>query len=127
MDLVSDARQYSMKPDMIFGWRPDDIQGAPIPLYFDFEQFEICKNPATQTPYPVYYYGKRYIHSITMHRQFANQSKASGPDSTLSSYHMRFPPQENIFDAMCQKSKFAQDKRSFIGMNPDLKVEPFLR
>jgi len=26
-----------MKPDMIFGWRPDDITGAPIPMHFDFE------------------------------------------------------------------------------------------
>ncbi len=47
MDFVSDSRQYSMKPDMLFGWRPDDIQGAPIPMHFDFEQFEICKNLQT--------------------------------------------------------------------------------
>lgn len=40
---------------------------------------------------------------------------------------MRFPPQENIFDAMCQKDRFAQDKRPFIGMNPDLKTQPILR
>lgn len=28
MDLVSDHVTYSMKPDMIFGWRPDDITGG---------------------------------------------------------------------------------------------------
>jgi hypothetical protein len=72
MDLVCETRQYSMKPDMLFGWRPEDITGAPIPMHFDFEQFEICRNSQTNQPYPVYYYGHRYIHSITMHRQFAN-------------------------------------------------------
>jgi hypothetical protein len=63
-----------MKPDMIFGWRPDDVTGAPIPMHFDFESFEILRNPSTQTNYPIYYYGKRYQHSITMHRQFSNRS-----------------------------------------------------
>jgi hypothetical protein len=40
---------------------------------------------------------------------------------------MRFPPKENLFDAMCQKNLFAQDSRPFVGMNPDLKTVPFLR
>jgi hypothetical protein len=37
MDFVSEHVTYSIKPDMIFGWRPDDITGAPIPMYFDYE------------------------------------------------------------------------------------------
>jgi hypothetical protein len=37
MDLVSEHVTYSIKPDMMFGWRPDDITGAPIPMHFDYE------------------------------------------------------------------------------------------
>jgi len=30
----------SLSPDMKFGWKPkDEISGAPIPLYYEFEQF----------------------------------------------------------------------------------------
>jgi hypothetical protein len=36
----------SMNPDMKFGWKPkQEISGAPIPLYYDFEPFEIPINP----------------------------------------------------------------------------------
>ena len=40
MPLVKSG--YSMKPDMMFGWRPDTqpISGAPIPLYYEYETFE---------------------------------------------------------------------------------------
>lgn len=33
---------YSLKPDMKFGWRPDiePQNGAPIPLYYDYETFD---------------------------------------------------------------------------------------
>ena len=37
MELTSIRRQYSLRPDMIFGWKPDDIHGAPIPMNFDYE------------------------------------------------------------------------------------------
>jgi len=37
MELTSVRRYYSLKPDMAFGWRPEDIHGAPIPMYFDYE------------------------------------------------------------------------------------------
>ena len=31
---------YSLKPDMMFGWQPKNKNqsGAPIPLYYDYEQ-----------------------------------------------------------------------------------------
>lgn len=45
MDLV--GNHFSMKPDMLFGWRPEDITGAPIPMHFDFELTEIMKHPQT--------------------------------------------------------------------------------
>ena len=42
MDLVHEWKHYSMKPDMLFGWRPDSVQGAPIPFHFDSEPLEVC-------------------------------------------------------------------------------------
>ena len=36
-----DHRQHSLKPDMVFGWRPDNVIGAPIPMFYDFESFEL--------------------------------------------------------------------------------------
>ena len=41
MELASVRRYYSLKPDMAFGWRPEDIHGAPIPMYFDYEQNDL--------------------------------------------------------------------------------------
>ena len=68
MELTNIRRNYSLKPDMVFGWQPNDIHGAPIPLRFDFEGVELPINPNTQDEYPIYYIGKRYADSLTMHR-----------------------------------------------------------
>ncbi len=36
MPLINSG--VSMAPDMKFGWKPkDEISGAPIPLYYEFE------------------------------------------------------------------------------------------
>lgn len=38
----------SMQPDLKLGWRPKDgVSGAPIPLYYEFERFEVPINPLT--------------------------------------------------------------------------------
>ena len=68
MELTNIRRNYSLKPDMVFGWQPNDIHGAPIPLRFDFDVVELPINPNTQDEYPIYYIGKRYTDSLTMHR-----------------------------------------------------------
>jgi len=81
-----------MKPDMQFGWRPEDIHGAPIPMVFDFETFEILKNPETKTVFPVLYFGNRFTDSISMHKQFSNLENATGAENSTPSYHMRLPP-----------------------------------
>lgn len=47
MALPNQNTVLSMKPDMQFGWRPEDIHGAPIPMVFDYETFEVSKNPET--------------------------------------------------------------------------------
>ena len=99
MELTNIRRNYSLRPDMVFGWQPNDIHGAPIPLRFDFEANEVPINPATQNEYPIYYLGKRYSDSLSMHRQFANKSKMLGPDE-IPSYHFKFPPHQNVIDAL---------------------------
>jgi hypothetical protein len=45
---LTSSRQYSLKPDMAFGWRPTDILGAPIPMYFNYESPLISINPETK-------------------------------------------------------------------------------
>lgn len=58
---------------MQFGWKPEDVTGAPIPLFFDYETFEQLQNTHTFYPYPVYFYGKRYYDSLEVHHSFANK------------------------------------------------------
>lgn len=61
-------------------------------MVFDYETFEILKNPETKSIYPVYFYGNRFLDSLSMHRSFSNLDAASGADNAFPSYHMRFPP-----------------------------------
>jgi hypothetical protein len=96
-------------------------------MVFDYEPLEICKNPATGQLYPIYYNGQRYTHTIQMHRAYANHAGATGPDLGYQAYHMRFPPQENVFYAICQKANFKKDSRPFVGHTPFLKTDDFLR
>ena len=48
-----------MFPDMKFGWKPkqEEIFGAPIPLYYDYEPFEIPVNLSTNKEYEPFYLG----------------------------------------------------------------------
>jgi hypothetical protein len=58
---------------MQFGWKPkENINGAPIPLFYDYEEFEVPINPKTNDKYSVTYYGSRLENSIDMHKNFAN-------------------------------------------------------
>ena len=68
MELTSMRRQYSLRPDMIFGWKPEDIHGAPIPMHFDYETNGLPVDSKTGYGFPVYYIGKRYSDSLGMHR-----------------------------------------------------------
>lgn len=99
MPLPSVEKQYSLKPDMQFGWRPEDVRGAPIPMYYDFETFDIPINPETKIEYPSYYIGPRFQDSLEMHKSFANKSKMVGPDN-YPSYHFKFPPNQNVIEAI---------------------------
>lgn len=50
----------------------NNINGAPIPLYFDYESFDIPANPMTNEEYDITFYGNRFKDSIEMHKAFAN-------------------------------------------------------
>jgi hypothetical protein len=64
---------------MRFGWKPKEtIIGAPIPLYYDYETFDVPVNPATKEEYFVNYMGPRISNTLEMHKAFANQK----PDQT---------------------------------------------
>ena len=81
----------SMEPDMKFGWKPKiDISGAPIPLYYDFEPFEIPVNPLTHEEYEPLYLGTRPKHSIEVHKTFANKQNKS--------YNFKFPPNLSMIE-----------------------------
>lgn len=72
-----------MLPDMKFGWKPKDaISGAPIPLYYDYEPFDIPINPLTNEEYDPIYYGPRPKHSLDVHKLYANKYLGNG----LSTY-----------------------------------------
>ena len=80
-------------------------------MYFDYEQNDLPVVPETGYDYPIYYIGNRFNDSLDMHHRFANKQKMLGPDQ-IPSYHFKFPPNQNIMDAMSQpstvKSRFAQ-------------------
>ena len=114
---------------MAFGWRPTDIVGAPIPMYFNYESPHLPINPETKSERPIYYIGKRYNDSLLMHKSFANKAQ-SGIDE-LPSYHFKFPPKQNVIDALNLSNKMqrkyneADSGQLFIGNNPIL-TEPTL-
>ena len=64
MDLQPTKKSYSLKPDMAFGWKPENVQAAPIPMYFDYETFELPINPLTKLDYPIYFSGERFLDSL---------------------------------------------------------------
>jgi hypothetical protein len=90
---------------MAFGWRPTNIVGAPIPLYFNYEQAPLPINPDTKMERPIYYQGKRYVDSLLMHRNYANKVEATGADERIPSYHFKFPPKQNVIDALNLSNK----------------------
>jgi hypothetical protein len=52
------TENHSLEPDMIFGWKPDNIEhGAPIPLDFDMEYLPARTNSATSKQAPVLFHG----------------------------------------------------------------------
>ena len=99
MDLAPAQEKHSLKPDMTFGWRPENIHGAPIPMFFDYEANDLPINPQTNMEFPVYFIGQRFTDTLSMHKKFANIPKMLGPDA-LPGYYFRMPPYENVIEAI---------------------------
>lgn len=96
--------QYSMAPDMQFGWRPKFMgAGSPIPLDFTLDQAPVCENIATGHEFPTIYHGYRPKDSLVMHKAF----------SGINSYPFQFSPTYNGVSAGGKR-----DTRDFTGMNP---------
>jgi len=74
---------------MKLGWKPiTDVTGAPIPLYYDYEIFDLPVNPLTGELYEQVYMGPRYRHSIAIHKAFANRLLPNNKES----YSFKEPP-----------------------------------
>ena len=58
---------------MVFGWRPDNVKGAPIPMFYDFEHFELPQivRDTVKIEIPAYYMGRRYKDSLEMHKELS--------------------------------------------------------
>jgi hypothetical protein len=63
----------SVKYDIKDGWKPkkEEISGAPIPLYYDYDQFKIPIDPQTLKPFVPLYFGPRIFNSLKLHKQYA--------------------------------------------------------
>ena len=48
------------------------VKGAPIPLYFDYETYDLPVDPNTLEEYIVTYYGNRFRDSLEMHKHFTS-------------------------------------------------------
>jgi|LauGreDrversion4_2_1035121.scaffolds.fasta_scaffold171162_2 hypothetical protein len=80
---------------MRLGWKPvTDVSGAPIPLYYDYETFDMPVNHLTGEPYEQIYMGPRYRHSISMHKAFANRLLPNGKES----YVFKEPPNMSLIN-----------------------------
>lgn len=65
-------QEYSLEPDMLFGWKPKaPSSNGPIPLNFGLRELPAAVNFATELPYPVIYNGFRPTDSINMHRELS--------------------------------------------------------
>lgn len=78
----------SMKPDMIFGWKPEvETSNPPIPLYFDFVEHPLNAYHIENGNDVIVYQERRPKDSYTLHKWLANQELHNG----VSSYSFKFP------------------------------------
>jgi len=102
---------YSLKPDMKFGWWPDiePINGAPIPLYYDYEVFEEPELDKFNIGPRVVYYGFRPINTHHLHWAFSKPNEGK--------YWFQFPPP----NAYAPPPDWVETPREYEGMNPKIK------
>lgn len=98
------TKEYSMAPDMLFGWRPKNMGvGSPIPLDFTLGEAPVCKNTATGEEFPTIYHGYRPKDSLVMHKAYSGSQR----------YPFQFSP---TYEGVSMGGK--QDSRDFEGMGP---------
>ena len=121
--------QYSLEPDMMFGWAPKITHGAPIPLLFDDRFMDILlshikekhKSPTIDySKYEIIYHGFRPRDTFSLHELYSGDS--TYPFKFAS---MLFSKYQNISKYM--KSEDIGSNRCFKGMNPTLVDEEVLQ
>ena len=116
LPLISSG--LSMIPDMRLGWKPKEATtGAPIPLYYDYEPFEIPINPFTNKYYEPVYLGPRLKHSIEIHKLYANKKRFNGQPS----YFYKWPTNMGMIEHIIRTTHRTEPMREFQGMNPKIK------
>lgn len=107
------ATSGSLAVDMRFGWRPaNPYSGAPIPLYYDFANYDEDIDYFSKDPVKVpIFLGPRIPNSLQMHRLWSRQEFGVLSDA----YPFKFPPRPAPI-----KSKRVEEPRPFLGMNPRL-------
>lgn len=102
----------SIQADIKMGWRPKNpYSGAPIPLYYDYENFSVIDYEETDPKRVPLYLGPRVHNSLQLHTLFAKKEQEDGTQS----YKFVFPPRPGQ-----ATRKRAEEPRPFTGMNPRL-------
>lgn len=66
-----DQEQYSLIPDMMFGWKPRILNiYNPIPLSFEKGRLPVCRDPITNEVYPTIYNGYWPKDSLKLQRAY---------------------------------------------------------
>ena len=81
------AQQYSLAPDMYFGWKPKNLtSGAPVPIQFYEEELPHVQDPTTQEDLPAIYYGFRPTDSLILHRTLSRTYSFNQNHPLMSAY-----------------------------------------
>ncbi|KRX08300.1 hypothetical protein PPERSA_01761 [Pseudocohnilembus persalinus] len=113
-------KEYSLEPDMLFGWVPKINNTLPIPLLFENKQVQnIIQNIIINenSPYDIIYLGYRPHNSLELHQQYS-QSNQQNPVKQI---------QAKYFQGMNPKFKdnkqYLQFDSKFEGGNLDLAIK----
>lgn len=111
-------KDYSLEPDMIFGWKPElGPQTAPIPLKFK-SSLPVAYDGQNKKPYKIIFYGFRPYDSYILNKLFS--------DGTSNTYKYDF--NHSLISAVEFLSKKNADDpgikpRPFEGVNPEAPEE----
>lgn len=98
---------HSLAPDMAFGWRPANLKGGPIPLYFNRCDLPGPVSPSTHEEFRVLYHGLRPRDTLIMHQALAKGGYAV---PTYNDYE--------AFEYLKRRDRGLKDDRPFVGMRP---------